>query len=408
MKLPKQVSYIIKTLEKAGFEAYAVGGCVRDYLLEKTPKDWDITTSAVPSEIKKLFPHTYDTGIQHGTITVVIDKENYEITTYRIDGNYSDFRHPLDVTFTKKIDEDLSRRDFTINAIAYNEEKGFCDPYNGRDDLKKKIIKGVGAPDKRFNEDALRMLRCIRFSAQLNFKIEKNTYDSVVQNSGLIKNISIERIRDEFTKIITSPNPEKIIELKNTGLLKEFMPVINEKIYDGCKETNILKNLVKNNIQDISLFYCTLFADLTEKETINIMKTLKFDTKTVKETSSLVKYLCLPDEKTKYDIRKNLSKTNEIFYEKLLKMKKSFFYDDSNKLLYLKQSENMFNEIISDKDCYSLKNLKINGNILKNIGIKNGKNIGIILNACLDEVLKDPSLNEEEYLKKFSSSIIQN
>lgn len=245
MNIPIQVRNIIETLENAGFEAFIVGGCVRDYLLGKTPKDWDITTSALPNETKSLFPHTYDTGIQHGTITIVIDKNNYEVTTYRIDGSYSDFRHPTEVIFTKKIDEDLSRRDFTMNAIAYNEKAGFCDPFCGREDISRKLIKGVGDPDKRFNEDALRMLRGVRFSAQLNFKIEEETFKSIKKNSALIKNISVERIREEFTKLLMSLNPEKIIELKETGLLEGFLPIICEKVYEGSEIVNTLTALSK-------------------------------------------------------------------------------------------------------------------------------------------------------------------
>lgn len=402
MKIPKNVSYIIKTLEDSGFEAYAVGGCVRDYLLLKTPSDWDITTSALPEETKKLFAHTYDTGIRHGTITVLIGKESYEVTTYRIDGSYNDFRRPSTVTFTKKITEDLSRRDFTMNAIAYNDKNGFVDPFNGINDIKSGIIKGVGEPDKRFNEDALRMLRCIRFSAQLGFNIEKNTYSSVLKNSHLIKNISAERIRDELTKLLLSDNPEKITELKNTDLLKEILPEINEKIYNGCQKAKILKKLSEEKNASVSIFYSVLLSDLPEKQASLIMKKLKFDSITERETALLVKHIKEPIETSKFYIRKKISKTNVDFYKKLLIMRKAIFYDNSEDLKLIKSAENMLYEIISDNDCCSLKDLKIKGNTLKSLGITEGKAIGKTLEACLDEVLKNPALNTEQKLKEIA------
>ncbi len=397
MNIPRQVLKIIETLENAGYEAYIVGGCVRDYILKKEPKDWDITTSALPEETKKLFPHTYDTGIQHGTITVVADKTNYEVTTYRIDGDYSDFRHPESVTFTEKIDEDLSRRDFTMNAIAYNETNGFCDPFNGRYDIANKLIKGVGDPDKRFNEDALRMLRGIRFSAQLNFAIEENTYLSIKRNSSLIKNISRERIRDEFTKLLLSPNPEKIIELKNTNLLCEILPVIDDKISEDCKIIRVLKNLSKTKSDDTALFYCAILADLTDKEATSVMKSLKFDTKTIKETATLVKYLKFEIEKNKYEIRKTISQIGVDLFKKLIIMRKATSEDETISK-QIDNVENLFNEILEDNDCCSLKELKINGNILKSLGIKDGCLIGTILKSLLEKVLQEPKLNEENKL----------
>ena len=176
MNIPKQVVYIIEQLEKNGFEGFIVGGCVRDYILGFLPKDFDITTDALPQDIKNIFDHTIDTGIEHGTVTVVLDRQNFEVTTYRIDGEYKDNRRPENVTFSKKIEEDLSRRDFTMNAIAYSIKRGFVDPFCGIDDIKNKLIKGVGDADTRFKEDALRMMRGVRFSAQLGFDIEDETF----------------------------------------------------------------------------------------------------------------------------------------------------------------------------------------------------------------------------------------
>ena len=208
--IPKDVMYILKSLNEKGYEAYIVGGCVRDAILNMVPKDWDITTSAKPEEVKKCFDKTFDTGIQHGTVTAVINKNNYEITTYRIEDQYDDCRHPNKVYFTDKLTDDLLRRDFTMNAIAYHPDEGFKDPFGGIDDIKIKTIRGVGNPSERFNEDALRMLRAVRFSAQLGFDIENETLEALKQNVSLIKKISVERIREEISKLIKSDFIEKI------------------------------------------------------------------------------------------------------------------------------------------------------------------------------------------------------
>ncbi len=398
MNMPGQVSYIIKTLENAGFEAYIVGGCVRDFLLGKSPKDWDITTSALPLETKKLFPHSYNTGIQHGTITVVIDKVNYEVTTYRIDGKYVDFRHPSEVTFTSKIEEDLSRRDFTMNAVAYNEKFGFQDPFDGLGDIKNHVIRAVGDADKRFKEDALRMLRCVRFSAQLDFEIEKKTYDSVLRNSALIKNVSVERIRDELSKLLISPKPEKIIELKKTFLLKEIFPFLEDKIYYGCKITEILRYFQKNGISSVSLLYSALFWDMSEKETFLAMRNLRFDNKTVKETTVIVSYSKNKTESNHYEVRKTLSEIGADVYRMLIDMRKAMFCENFPEFNKVVSAQNMFEEILLKGDCFNIKGLEIDGNVLKKIGVTDGKKIGAILSFCLEEVLKNPLLNTKKRL----------
>lgn len=195
MILPKNVSYIISKLEQAGFEAYAVGGCVRDTLLDRKPQDWDITTSAKPLQIKELLKKTIDTGIQHGTVTVMLDHVGYEVTTYRIDGEYEDNRHPKKVEFTDNLKLDLERRDFTINAMAYNDNRGLVDEFGGIKDLKDGIIRCVGDAGQRFDEDALRMLRAVRFAGQLGFAIEEKTREAIVERADHLKNISAERIR---------------------------------------------------------------------------------------------------------------------------------------------------------------------------------------------------------------------
>ena len=216
--LPTKVKQIISRLEKADFEAYAVGGCVRDSILKRSPEDWDITTSAKPEEVKKLFSTTIDTGLQHGTVTVVIEKEGFEVTTFRLDGDYTDGRHPDRVAFTSSLTEDLRRRDFTINAMAYSEKTGLIDEFDGERDLEDGVIRAVGEAKERFSEDALRMLRAIRFAGQLNFKIEEKTFDAIKELSPNISKVSVERIAKELEKLLLSGNPEYIALVYETGI----------------------------------------------------------------------------------------------------------------------------------------------------------------------------------------------
>lgn len=224
IQLPEDVRYIIHTLQDAGHEAFAVGGCVRDSLLSRTPDDWDITTSARPEETKALFRRTIDTGIQHGTVTVMLHKKGYEVTTYRVDGEYEDGRHPKEVIFTANLIEDLKRRDFTINAMAYNEESGLVDAFSGKQDLEKGIVRCVGDADERFTEDALRIMRAVRFSAQLGFSIEEKTKAAIRGHAGNLKKVSAERIRTELTKLVISPHPENLILAWETGITGVILP----------------------------------------------------------------------------------------------------------------------------------------------------------------------------------------
>lgn len=401
INLPENVKKIISTLNSNGHEAYAVGGCIRDRLMNREPKDWDITTSALPHKVKALFSRTFDTGIKHGTITVVFGRTSYEVTTYRIDGDYKDFRHPEDVTFTKKIEEDLSRRDFTMNAIAYNDESGFCDPFGGKNDIKNKTIRGVGDPNLRFNEDALRMMRGVRFSAQLNFKIETETYNAIIKNHTLIKNISIERIRDEFFKLLLSPNPEKLTALKTTKLLGEFLPMLSSALDTDSNIIYSIKKLKDRNEHEISVFLAAIFSFLTEKELHDTMKYLKCDTKTLKETALLVKNLKQEINPSPYEIRKYISSIGSDSFLRLLRLKTAFSHNHED----ISEIKCIHNEIISRGDCCSLKDLALNGNDLSEYGIKNGKKIGAALSYLLKAVLKDPSLNEKEKLLKLLDNI---
>ncbi|MEG0722054.1 MAG: CCA tRNA nucleotidyltransferase, partial [Lachnospiraceae bacterium] len=228
IKLPEKVNHIIKTIQVAGYEAYAVGGCIRDSILGRMPEDWDITTSAMPMQVKELFYRTFDTGIEHGTVTVVLEKESFEVTTYRIDGEYEDNRHPKEVTFTRNLMEDLLRRDFTMNAMAYNEETGLVDGFSGRKDLENQVIRCVGNAAERFGEDALRMLRGVRFAAQLGFTMESETKVAIQALAPTLSCISAERIQMELIKMLVSPRPEMLEMAYELGITKVILPEFDD------------------------------------------------------------------------------------------------------------------------------------------------------------------------------------
>lgn len=379
MKLPKNVDFILKELNKNGYEGYIVGGCVRDYLMGTEPHDYDITTSALPEEVKSIFSHTVDTGIQHGTVTVVIDKIGYEITTYRIDGEYKDNRHPEEVIFTDKLSGDLSRRDFTVNAIAYNPLNGYVDLFNGRDDINKKIIRGVGVPAKRFQEDALRMMRAVRFSAQLDFSIEENTLKALKDNADLIENISIERIREEFFKLLLSNHNERLDILLNSGMTEYFLPEILNRKYDYSKINGLSKDIV------VRLSY--VLSHIDSKNVNKIMKRLKTDNKTGAAVTNIVKYVDykITDD---YSMRKLINLTGENTLNLIEVMGALNNSDMINEV-------NIYNRV--KNDCCTLKSLDLTGNDLMSIGIK-GKEIGEVLNKALDLAMKEPDKNNREVL----------
>ena len=389
MQLPEQVKFIISELNKNGYEGYIVGGCVRDYLMGIPPHDYDITTSALPEEVKAIFPHTVDTGIEHGTVTVIIDKIGYELTTYRIDGEYKDNRHPEQVIFTDKLAGDLSRRDFTVNAIAYNDQRGYVDMFGGMEDIKKAIIKGVGEPSKRFQEDALRMMRALRFSAQLNFSIEENTMLALKENAQLIKNISIERIREEFFKLIISDHNERLDLLYESGMLPYFLPELKKIIEDNSISYTTINTLSKDICVRLAYVFHTLDSDNVKK----ILHNFRTDNKTNKITSQLVKYIDF-EITDKYSLRKLISILGENTEHEIEIMGAVKGIDTS-------KAKEMYSEIISAGDCCNLKSLAINGNDLKELGIDHGKEVGEYLAKALDFVLKHPHNNQREKIMAF-------
>ncbi|MBQ7264939.1 MAG: CCA tRNA nucleotidyltransferase [Firmicutes bacterium] len=389
MKLPKDVETIINRLEDKGFEAYVVGGCVRDHLMGIPPHDYDITTSALPEDIKRLFTHTVDTGIKHGTVTVIINKTGYEITTFRLDGEYKDNRHPESVIFTPDLKEDLSRRDFTVNAIAYNHIRGYVDIFKGKDDIHSRVIRGVGDADKRFKEDALRMMRALRFSAQLDFTIEKQTMKAVEDNAHLLKNISPERIREEFFKLILSNHNERIPLLLDSGLMNYFLPeaidILKSKDIPFYRTMNVLSH-------SLPLRLSFIMHPLDVKKIREIFIRLRTDNKTINDTVLMVS---LKDRgiKTSYDIRKIVNLSGELSNSVL-----EFIcaVRGENITLPLK----LLNDVYKSGDCCTLSNLAINGKDVTEAGFK-GKSVGVILSKALEIVLKNPQKNERETLLKF-------
>lgn len=379
MKLPENVKYILNELYKNGYEGYIVGGCVRDHLMGKEPHDYDITTSALPEEVKEIFPHTVDTGIQHGTVTVIIDKTGYEITTYRIDGEYKDNRHPEEVIFTDRLSGDLSRRDFTINAIAYNDVKGYVDLFGGIEDIKRRVIRGVGEPAKRFQEDALRMMRAVRFSAQLDFAIEENTLNALKENADLIRNISIERIREEFFKLILSDHNERLDILLNSGMTEHFLPEILNKKFDYGKINSLSR--------DIAVRLAYIFYGIEWGNVKKIMKRLRTDNKSMAAVTLISKYT---DYKITdlYSMRKLVSLAGENI-KRVIEVMCAVKNCDSE--MYF----NMLEEI--KNDCCSLKDLELSGNDLIETGIR-GKLVGEALNKALDYVMREPQKNQKDIL----------
>lgn len=432
IKIPEKVSSILKALQDNGYEAYVVGGCVRDSLLGIIPSDWDITTSALPNDIKRIFNKTVDTGLKHGTVTVLINKEPFEVTTYRIDGEYQDNRRPKEVEFTSEIELDLKRRDFTINAMAYSDKNGIVDLFNGIKDLNNRIIKCVGDANERFSEDALRMLRAIRFSAQLGFEIHKETEKAIKENAELINNVSAERIKVEITKTLISNNPKKIEVLYSLGLMEyvmpEFIPCIGLKQNNPYHIYNVDKHIYTSlaNIEaeeslrwtmylhDIGKGYTRTTDDkgidhfhghvkVSLKYSKTILNRLKFDNKTKDKVLKLIEYHDYRIEDNIKSVRKAINKVGQELFEDYIKVQKADVLSQNPEFLderidKLNHILDIYNKVKEEGQCTTLKELAITGSDLMDIGYKQGTIIGITLNKLLSYVLDDPSRNNKKWL----------
>ena len=389
-EIDKGAEKILETLNGKGYEAYIVGGCVRDMIMGRKPGDWDITTSARPEETKKCFKRTFDTGIKHGTITVLLDGGSYEVTTYRIEGEYTDCRHPDEVVFTRDIHEDLLRRDFTMNAIAYHPREGFIDPFGGRDDIEKKTIRGVGFPDERFREDALRMLRAVRFAAQLGFSVEEETWKALKNRAELIKKVSAERIREELQKLIMSGRPEKLSLLAESGLMGYIWPSLADALEKYSAET--AGELAASEAVP-ALRWSLFLRRLGAAEAQSLMKGLKFDTKTMKSVCAVIAEEKNGADVSPYGVKKTLNRLGDENYGLFLKYSLAIGDERAG------EAEKVLEKIRKKGECVGLKDLALNGTDIGKMGVKDGRLIGEILSALLDEAQKDNENNKREILE---------
>lgn len=432
INIPQKAEQILHILNEAGYEAYVVGGCVRDSILDRVPGDWDITTSALPEQVKELFHRTVDTGIQHGTVTVMMGKEGFEVTTYRVDGEYHDGRHPDAVTFTRSLEEDLKRRDFTINAMAYHPEHGLVDLFGGMEDINRKIIRCVGDPVERFTEDALRMLRAVRFSAQLGFTVEENTKAALARMSGNLEHVSAERIQTELVKLLVSDHPEKIQDAYELGITKVILPEFDAMMETTQETLHHCYNVGEHTIHalmnipaDKVLRLTMLFHDtgkparktvdpdgtahfkghayVSEELTKSIMHRLKFDNDTLRKVSKLVLYHDDRMPATMKHVRRAMNRISAELFPYYMKVRMADTlaqsdYQRDKKLENLAGIEKCYQEILEKKQCVSLKELKVNGQDLIAAGIEKGPKIGQTLQTLLQEVIEEPEKNTREYL----------
>ena len=432
LQLPAAVNMIIDVLQAHGYEGFAVGGCVRDSVLNRTPDDWDITTSATPYQVKELFSKTVDTGLQHGTVTVMVHGVGYEVTTYRIDGEYEDGRHPKEVQFTSNLTEDLKRRDFTINAMAYSKDCGLIDEFGGMQDLQRKIIRCVGDPWQRFGEDALRILRAVRFAAQLGFEIEENTKKAIVELAPTLSKISAERIQTETVKLLMSDRPEMWRSVYDLGITRIIMPEFDAIMETPQNTPHHMYNVGEHTLKALSLTEKDRILRLTmllhdigkasmrttdangvdhfkghgpagKEIAKKILRKLKFDNDTIAQVTHLIywhDYRSAPEEKA---VRRAIHKVGEDLFPLFLKVQRA---DNLAQSMYLREEklaridgvEKLYHEIMEKHQCVSLKTLAVTGRDLIAEGMKPGPQMGAVLQELLEMVLDQPEMNEKEKL----------
>ena len=438
IELPRKVVLIIKNLQRHGYDAYAVGGCVRDSILNRKPEAWDITTSAKPEQVKRIFRRTVDTGIEHGTVTVLIGKDGFEVTTYRVDGLYEDGRHPKEVTFTSRLEEDLKRRDFTINAMAYNDDERLVDAFGGMRDLNYHLIRCVGDPKERFSEDALRILRAVRFSAQLAFPIEPETAEAIKSLAPNLEKISAERIQAELVKLLVSDHPERIQDACELGITKVVLPEWDDMVgvkqntphhkYDVAAHTvHALQNVKNDKVLRLTMLFHDMgkpvmkttdengrdhfkgHAIASEQIAKTVMKRLKFDNDTIRKVTKLVAYHDYRMEPTGANVRRAMHEIGvELFpyylAVRLADTKAQSSYERRGKLENIIQIRELYRNALRNKECVTLKDLAVTGTDLINLGIAPGKELGTLLNELLDIVIEDPAWNQKgklcDYVKE--------
>lgn len=439
IEIPAGAEQVLEVLHKAGFEAYVVGGCVRDSILGRIPGDWDITTSASPQEVKRLFDRTVDTGIAHGTVTVLIGKEGYEVTTYRIDGAYEDFRHPKEVTFTSSLIEDLKRRDFTVNAMAYSHETGIVDEFGGLRDLQEKVIRCVGEPRERFGEDALRMMRAVRFAAQLGFRIDERVKEAIREMADALDHISAERIQTELVKLVVSPHPSWFRLAYETGITSVIMPEFDRIMvqrqhnphhaYTVGEHTLVaMKQIPADKVLRLTMLFHDMgkpdtfttdekgkdhfhgHAAVSEQIAYRILKRLKFDNDTLQKVCMLVRHHSMYPQLSAREIRRGAYILGPELFDCFLQVKRADILGQHpdvipDKLVYLDQVGHIWEDVKEHRDCLSLKQLELNGRDLIQDGMKPGPGLGEILEKLLLEVLDQPEKNNREYLLEESRKL---
>lgn len=459
MQIPEKVRWILDRLEENGFEGYAVGGCVRDSMMGREPGDWDITTSAKPDEVKRIFQRTIDTGIAHGTVTVMIGGDGFEVTSYRVDGEYKDHRHPKQVAFTPNLEKDLMRRDFTINAMAYNPKTGIVDLFDGMKDIERKCIRCVGNPVERFSEDALRMLRGVRFAGQLGFEIEDETLRAIRTCSHTITNVSAERIRVELTKLLMSEQPEKLLLAEKTGLCQSFFPELTTMLHTEQRNPHHCYNVGIHSIQtvkhvqrlcsqlkeahkmecclspyaggfpeekvDIILVFAAMLHDVGKTVcktngpdgvdhfyghdakgsgmAEDILKRLRFDNDTIRIVTDVIRF-----HERRYDgkrgtIRRLVSKAGVEVMPYLFLIQEADVwsqseYDREEKLARITEGRQMFSDICSEKEPVGIRDLAVTGKDIVGLGLSPGPEIGRMLRMLLEIVIEDPSQNDRKLL----------
>lgn len=432
LTIPVNAEKILRVLEKPGFEAFIVGGCVRDSILGRRPDDWDITTSARPEQVKALFRRTVDTGLKHGTVTVLMDKESYEVTTYRIDGEYEDGRHPKEVAFTASLEEDLKRRDFTINAMAYHPDRGLVDLFHGMDDIRAEIIRCVGNPLERFGEDALRILRAVRFSAQLGFSIEAETKTGIEELAPNLKLVSAERIQTELVKLLVSPHPDYLLTAYETGITRQFLPE-----FDACMETGqntphhclsvglhtlqSLLNIRPDKVLRLTMLlhdigkpavkktdengrdHFKMHGPAGEKMASAILRRLKFDNDTISKVCRLIRW---HDDRPAPDmcsVRRAVNRIGEDIFPLYLEVQRADMlaqstYKREEKAARLEGVNECYRKILEEGQCVSLKSMAVSGRDLIAAGYAPGPELGEILDRLLEHVLEHPEDNEKDRL----------
>ena len=394
IEMPVQVEEILGKLREHGYEAFAVGGCVRDAILGRIPGDWDITTSAHPEEVKQVFGHTIDTGLQHGTVTVMRDHIGYEITTYRIDGEYEDGRHPKEVVFTAELREDLRRRDFTINAMAYSHETGIVDIFGGTEDLAARRIRCVGDAGERFTEDALRILRAVRFSAQLGFSIEEMTWQALCELAPSLVHVSKERVQVELTKTLLSDRPEYTWKTEAAGLAPYISKTFPE-VFAAWKDRKRISGAAAHLPAEKALRWAYSLAPAGEDSCVRVLRELKMDNDTIDKAKILSRFAFTQIEPEEVSVRRAMSAMEDMVFDWLLLLQEVLMPE---RMDAVEMVRSLAKQIRERGDCIRLKTLAVTGKDLIQAGIQPGPALGKTLHLLFEKVLENPAWNEKDRL----------